>query len=209
VPGPYGTGFDVTNNVFTDNWGGVVIYENSNRACGVSNDALCTLVAPSTYTLASCAAHIPGGLTSSTPDYVDNCRWKSQNITVADNTFNFTAADIGSDCTTANTCGYNGLFSEGGTIPSATHSGSWPRGAKYPYGDDVVPADISNHQHNRFTDNRYCSSGAVPWRFVAFSQGNTMTESQWTSGAGRVAHSEDPFDAQDVGSTFTSGRCRG
>ena len=32
VAGAYGTAFNVTNNVFTDNWGGVVIYENSNRA---------------------------------------------------------------------------------------------------------------------------------------------------------------------------------
>ncbi len=67
VPGAYGSAFNVTNNVFTDNWGGVVIYENSNRACGVSNDALCTLVAPGTYTLASCAAHIPGGLSELHP----------------------------------------------------------------------------------------------------------------------------------------------
>ena len=187
VPGAYGSAFNVTNNVFTDNWGGVVIYENSNRACGVSNDALCTLVAPGTYTLASCAAHIPGGLTSATPDYVDNCRWKSENITVADNTFNFTAADIGSDCTTANTCGYNGLFSEGGTIPSSIISGLWPLGALYPYAGYTVPNNISNSQNNSFASNAYCGS----WNFVGFAQGNSMTPSQWTAGESNAAASGD------------------
>ena len=148
-----------------------------------SNDALCTLVAPGTYTLASCAAHIPGGSTGASPDYVDNCRWKSQNISVADNTFNFTASNIGSDCTTANTCGYNGLFSEGGTTPSTTTNGPWPSGASYPYAGYTVPNNISNHQNNRFADNLYCSRAAVPWRFVGFTQGTSMSASQWTSGA--------------------------
>ncbi len=89
VPGAYGTGFAVTGNAFTDNWGGVVIYENSNRACGISNDSLCTLVAPNIYTLASlCGPHPRWPAPARVPDYVDNCRWKSQNITVAYNTFN-------------------------------------------------------------------------------------------------------------------------
>ncbi len=85
VAGNYGPMFAVSGNGFTDNWGGVVIYENSNRACGISNDQYCTLVGPGTYTMSSCAAHIPNGSTTATPDYVDNCRWRSQNISVDDN----------------------------------------------------------------------------------------------------------------------------
>ncbi len=208
VPSRYGTTFVVTDNAFDDNWGGVVIYENSNRACGVSNDALCTLVAPSTYTLSTCAAHIPNGRTDGVPDYVDNCRWKSENISVKDNTFAFSATKIGPDCTPARTCGYNGLFSEGGTTPSSTYGGSWPSGAIDPYGGYLVANDISNHQHNRFADNLYCSSAGDPWRFVGFTQGNSMTQSQWTSGEHHVPGSKDRFDGQDEGSVFTSGPCR-
>jgi parallel beta-helix repeat protein len=203
VAGAYGTTFKVTDNVFTDNWGGVVVYENSNRACGISNDALCTMVSPSTYTLSSCAANIPGGSTAATPDYVDNCRWKSQNVSVADNTFNFTAAHIGSDCTTATTCGYNGLFSGKGTTPSSTANGRWPAGASYPYAGYVVPNNISNHQNNSFASNAYCGS----WNFVGFAQGNAMTQSQWTAGESNAAASGDVFDPQDAGSSFTTGTC--
>jgi parallel beta-helix repeat protein len=206
VGGPYGNAFAITGNVFTDNWGGVVIYENSNRACGISNDVYCTLVAPSTYTLSSCASGIPNGLTSNTPDYVDNCRWKAQNVSVTDNAFNFTPGNIGSDCTTGNTCGFNGLFSEFGTTPSTTHNGGWPSGASYPYRDYTVPNDISNHQNNKFYDNTYCASGGS-WNFVGFAQGNSMTQSRWTSVEKNSAASKDSFGAQDAGSTFTSGGC--
>ena len=206
VAGPYGATFDVTGNDFTDNWGGVVIYENSNRACGITNDTYCTLVAPATYTLSTCAANIPNGSTGDTPDYVDNCRWKSQHVDVTHNTFNFTPRLIGPYCTTANTCGFNGLFSEGGTTPSATYDETWPNRAAYPYAGYTVSNDISNHQHNTFAHNAYCASGAV-WRFVGFAQGNSMTRSQWKRGEKNAAGSRDRFDPQDAHSTFKSGGC--
>src|SRR6185437_730379 len=34
VAGPYGNTFAIADNIFTDNWSGVVLYENSNRYCG-------------------------------------------------------------------------------------------------------------------------------------------------------------------------------
>ena len=204
VPGPYGSTFAITGNVFTDNWGGVVIYENSNRACGITNDDTCTLVDPSTYTLSSCAAGIPNGSTTDTPDYVDNCRWKAQNISVTGNDFNFTPSNIGSDCTTDNTCGFNGLFSEYATTPSTTYNGPWPSGASYPYAEYTVSNNISNHQNNHFSSNTYCASGGS-WGFVGFSQGVSMTSAQWTSGQSDVNGSGDTFGAQDAGSQFLTG----
>jgi hypothetical protein len=39
----------------------------------------------------------------------DNCRWKTQNVTVENNTM------VGTACTVANLCGFNGLFSNYGT----------------------------------------------------------------------------------------------
>jgi hypothetical protein len=126
---------------------------------------------------------------------------------VKDNTFAFNAADIGSDCTIANTCGYNGLFSEAGSVPSGIYNGAWPFRAAYPYAGYKIPNSISNRQNNKFTDNLYCASAGVPWRFVGFAQGNAMTPSQWTRGVRRVAGSRDRFKAQDRGSVFTSGTC--
>jgi len=200
VSSTYGSTFAITGNTFTNNWGGVVIYENSNRACGLSNDQLCTLVNPATYTLTSCAANIPGGSTAANPDYVDDCRWKSQNVSVSDNTFNFTASSIGADCTASTDCGFNGLFSEPGTQPDTTYNGAWPNGAAYPYGGYTVPNNISNNQNNSFSDNTYCGS----WGFVGFAQGNDITQSQWTSGVTNILGTGDNFKAQDAGSTFTA-----
>ena len=34
VPGPYGDTLAITGNMFTDNWGGVVLWENADRYCG-------------------------------------------------------------------------------------------------------------------------------------------------------------------------------
>ena len=77
----------VTGNVLSDNWGGVVLWENSNRYCGDGSDGACTLVTASTYTMADCGAHLKGDTPTQTPDYYDNCRWKTQNVTVSGNTF--------------------------------------------------------------------------------------------------------------------------
>src|SRR5580658_3417989 len=186
VSSTYGSQFAITGNVFTDNWGGVVLYENSNRACGLSNDVYCTLISPSTYTLSSCGSNLPSATPSGSPDYFDNCRWKTQNIEVSDNTFNLTPSDIGSDCTQANWCGFNGLFSE--------------YGSDAPYVGWTVPNNISNNQNNHFSDNTYCGA----WSFDGFSQGNVYSQSQWTSGVSGANSTSDNFPAQDAGSTFAS-----
>lgn len=183
VPGPYSGTFTVTGNVFTDNWGGVIIYENSNRACGLSNDKYCTLVDPSVYTLTTCAANLPTATPSGNPDYFDNCRWKSQNVSVTDNAFNFTPANI-PQCTAAVGCGFNGLFSEDGSDA--------------PYKGYVVPNNISNSQNNHFSDNTYNG----PWSFMAFAQGDVVTQAQWTGGFVSPNIASDSFGAQDAGSTF-------
>jgi len=45
------TTLSINENNFTDNWSGVVLWENSNRFCGNFIDGVCTLVDPSTYYL--------------------------------------------------------------------------------------------------------------------------------------------------------------
>ena len=184
VSSTYGATFSISGNTFTDNWGGVVLYENSNRACGLSNDAYCTLVDPSTYTLASCKANLATATSAGNPDYFDNCRWKTQNISVANNTFNFNPANIGANCTTANWCGFNGLFSE--------------YGSDAPYQGWVVPTNISNTQNDHFSNNTYNG----PWSFDGYSQGEQVTWAQWTAGFNDTSGSGAHFNAQDAGSTL-------
>lgn len=174
----------ITANVFRTDWSGVVLWENSNRFCGDGYTDVCTLVDPSVYTATSCASNILRSGPESTPDYFDNCRWKTQNVRVTENLFSFAPRHIGPSCTPSNACGFNGLVSEYG---SATPFQGW-----------VVPLDISNRQHDVFADNTYIG----PWRFEGFSLGEKVTWHQWTAGFNDVLGSNDHFDPQDAGSTL-------
>ncbi|MGH9088734.1 MAG: right-handed parallel beta-helix repeat-containing protein [Acidimicrobiales bacterium] len=184
VPGKYSGTFSITGNDFVDNWGGVVLWENANRFCGDGSDGPCTLVDPSRFDSKSCKAGLPGSKPGGTPDYFDGCRWLTQHVTVDHNTFTFTPKAIGPNCTVQRNCGFTGLFSE--------------YGSSAPYKAWVVPNDISNHQHDVFSDNTYRG----PWRFDGFALGTQLTWSQWTHGVSHIAGSGDPFTAQDAGSSY-------
>jgi parallel beta-helix repeat protein len=184
VPSAHAGELDITDNDFVNNWDGVTLYEDSNRFCGDPYDSTCTLVDPSVYTVASCSQHYEGSTPTGHPDYYDNCRWKTQAVSVSHNTFSYTPTVLGSACTEANNCGFNGLFSEYGTTPPWT---AW-----------VVPLNISDHQNDHFSDNTYIG----PWRFDGFTQGDVVTWTQWTKGFTDASGSGYPFDAQDAGSTF-------
>ena len=188
VSGPYHTKSVISGNVLTDNWGGIDLYEDSDRFCGTQSDNTsndyCTLVNPSVYTVASCTANDNASATSSqNPDYFDNCRWKDQNILITDNTLNLNPADIGSDCTAANGCGFVGLYSEWGTYP--------------PYDGYVVPLNLVNNQNVVFSDNNYNG----PFVFDSMYQGDTVSWAQW-SGGYTDPNSSAAIKAQDAGSTF-------
>jgi Right handed beta helix region len=177
VPSPYSHSFEITGNNFINNWGGVILWENSNRYCNSpanTSSGVCTLVAPSVATLQSCdaqnIAHTP---------YYSDCRWKTQNVDVSDNKFDFDPASVGSSCTLANECGFQGLFSEYGTYPS------WS-----PYKAATVENHISFGQNNHFSQNTYRG----PWRFMVQSQGKVVTWALWRG---------KPF-SQDAGSTITA-----
>jgi hypothetical protein len=211
VPGSYGSSFEIEDNGFYDNWGGVILWENANRYCGStanSSSGACTLVNPQA-TLQTCGAPYPvsqqGPARGAVPNtgrrgrqpsagsgsgqsfipllnytpYINDCRWKTQNVTVSGNLFDFDASDIGASCTTENECGFNGVFSQYGTYP--------------PYLGDYVENDITFSQDNVFSGNTYCG----PWQFMALQQGNVDTYATWTS---------SPYD-QDSGSTLNGPSC--
>ena len=188
VSGAYSSKSVISGNVLTDNWGGVDIYEDSDRYCGTQSDNTsndyCTLVDPSVYTVASCTANdIASATPTQNPDYYDNCRWKSQNIEVTDNTFNFTPSNIGSDCTAAVGCGFIGLYSEWGTYP--------------PYDGYVVPLSLVDNQNVVFSDNTYNG----PFVFDSMYQGDTVSWAEW-SGGYTDPNSGAAINPQDAGSTF-------
>lgn len=148
----------ISGNVFTDNWDGVVLWENANRFCSNGLPTTqCTLANPSVATVTSCASALTNSSENQptdTPDYYDLCRWKTQNVSVSNNTFNLTPTNIGSNCTVANFCGLNAIFSEYGSTS--------------PYTAQAVPTAIMFNQNNHFTNNTYNG----PWSFLAWSQGN-------------------------------------
>ncbi len=188
VQGAYATQSVISGNVLTDNWGGVDIYEDANRFCGTQSDNTsndyCTLDNPSIYTVSSCTAHDTASATpAQNPDYYDNCRWKSQNISVTNNTFNFTPAHIGSNCTVAKGCGFIGLYSEWGTYA--------------PYSGAAVPLSLVNKQKAVFAHNTYNG----PLVFDSAYQGDTVSWAQW-SGGYTDPNSNTAVKAQDAGSTF-------
>ena len=192
APNPFGySAFSVRGNVFTDNWGGVVLWEEPNRYCSDGSDQYCTLVDPSVYTLTSCAENLSE---KSPVDYYDNCRWKTQNVSVSDNLFEYDAADIGPDCTVALYCGFNGLFSAYGEAP---------------YTGPVIPTNITFRQNNHFFNNTYLGD----WNFEAWSQGNgdnpvnftvwraPVTDDCSTPAETSSGYCDSGFD-QDAGSTL-------
>jgi Right handed beta helix region len=192
VPSNYAGELNIQNNVFNDNWSGVVLYQNSNRYVGDGQDPG-TLTPPSgvdmqTWINTDGPNNCPSHLTETSPiDYHSICQWRTQNVTVQDNQFTFNPSDsvYGGKCTAANGCGENGLFS--------------PYSSTSAYPEYTVCNLISNGQGNVFSDNTYTG----PWSFMYFNQGDTATWSQWTSGLTNVESSGDNFGAQDSGSTYS------
>ena len=192
VPSTYAGELNIQGNVFNDNWGGVVVWQNANRYSGDGQDPG-TLTPPSGTSLSNwinnapslCKAH----LSETTPvNYNSLCQWRAQNVTVQDNTFQFNPSDslYKGQCTEANTCGQNALFSQ---VSSTSAFPGWS-----------VCNNISNNQNNHFQNNTYTG----PWTFTYFNQGDMAGPSGWQAGAGNVQSSGDNFGAQDQGSSFTS-----
>jgi len=183
---------NIQGNVFQDNWSGVVIYQNANRYSGDGQDPG-TLTPPSGTTVNTwidkAPSICPSHLSQTSPiDYNSLCQWRSQNVTVQDNTFTFNPSDsiYGSQCTQAHSCGQNGLFS----VYSSTSA--YPKWS--------VCNDISNNQNNHFTNNTYTG----PWTFVYFNQGDAAGPSAWHAGVTNVEGSGYDFKAQDQGSAATT-----
>jgi len=179
VPGKYGHTFAITQNTFKNNWGGVILWENADRFCASpanTSTGDCTLVNPGVVTVKTCNA----GNIAHRPFYSD-CRWKTQNVSVNHNIFDFSPASIGPACTISNDCGIQGIFSQFGSYPS------WS-----PYRGFVAENHIMFDQNNHFSANIYKG----PWRFMAHEQGNVVPWVLWQG---------SPYDQDGNSTTNTRG----
>jgi hypothetical protein len=162
VTGVYNQTFEVSKNVFTDNWAGVILWENADRFAGSpanTSTGAGTLVNPENVSAKTCnKANINNA------PYFGDCRWKTQNVRVHDNVFNLDPDNIGSTCGFRNGCGFNGLFSNWGTYPA------WS-----PYQKATIQDAITFHQGNRFFNNTYLG----PWNFIVHEQGNRVNWAAW------------------------------
>lgn len=169
VPNSMGiTTLTIADNVFTNNWSGVVLWESANRFCGSPDNSsvgICTLADPAVANIRTCdEANLMRAAPGRTPDYYDLCRWKTQNVLVADNIFNMNDPAVLGCKGSANSCGENGIFSQYGTSPS------WS-----PYIGFVVADAITTAQNNHFRNNTYTGQ----WEYMYHDQGIVLTFAQW------------------------------
>ena len=149
--------------MFTDNWGGVVLYENADRYCGTTGNSSTGYLHPG-RSLGGDRQQVRQAQPRQTEPYYNDCRWKTQNVLVQGNYFAFDPAKIGPDCTPARYCGFNGVFSEWGSIA--------------PFQGTAVENHITFDQNNHFVSNSYDG----PWHFVVQEQGNVVNWSTWQKG---------------------------
>jgi hypothetical protein len=175
VAGPYGSVLRVADNVFLDNWSGIVLWENADRFAGSpanTSSGTTTLVAPNVATETACQK--PANIAK--PPFNDDCRWKTQNVLVERNTFALDPAKV-AKCAPNEGCGFNGVFSNYGTFPE------WS-----PFKAYVVAEDITFKQNNVWRDNTYRG----PWSFMARTAGEVVSWEAWQAA---------PYQ-QDAGSTL-------
>jgi nitrous oxidase accessory protein NosD len=164
VAGPYADAFRISGNVFIDNWSGIVAWENADRFAGSpanTSTGSGTLVNPEIASVTACGKKSK----IKRKPYIDDCRWKTQNVVVEGNSFTTDASKIPS-CTPSKGCGFNGLFSNYGTYPR------WS-----PYKADLVEKNITFHQNNVWRNNTYAGT----WHFVVEEMGKVVSWGAWRS----------------------------
>ena len=174
--GEHADALRVSGNYFVDNWSGVVGWENADRFAGSpanTSTGQAPLGNPRVATVEACSQSD----NISEPPYVDDCRWKTQNLVVERNVFEFDPTRIPL-CARVTGCGFNGLFSNYGTYPE------WS-----PYKADVVGERVAFQQNNVWRSNTYHGD----WQFVAEEVGNVVPWDTWRGA---------PYN-QDAGSTLS------
>ncbi|WP_143305882.1 right-handed parallel beta-helix repeat-containing protein [Chitinophaga vietnamensis] len=180
----------ISNNNFENNWGGVVLWENSNRYSGSSANThqAGTIKMKSLYDDSPCKSGISDVIPGSIVDKFI-CRWSTENVIVENNDFRIDKTQVGG----GNYSGINGIFSE---------YGSFPEFAGY-----QIPWRITFQQGNVFRNNHYFGD----WQFAGFEvtapDGSRVSWKDWTAPAPPVpdkptADNRPATFGQDQGSTY-------
>lgn len=193
----------ISNNVMTNNGGGVFLWQDSNRFCSDSSDDACTLVdggPKGPFTFSNCRSNWPSASVRTTDymgektgspkeDWWDGCMWKTENVSVANNTTNFTPSDV-MDCNQTDfpACGVTGTFAEYGAPPNKVPE--W-----------VIPTSLTFFQGNSFTSNTYNG----PTTFDAWNQGNGNDPVSWESWTGSTGGGDRCSSAGERHSGFCKG----
>lgn len=210
----------VSGNDLVDNWGGVVVWNDSNRFCGPTGGGdpnTCTLGPNASETACVKPGYVFSPDTSNPATYSPSystaaglywdCRYNAKNVLVNHNTFSLNPANI-PECQAGsahNTMwpGESGYVSgvDGGECgfvstvsDSAAGSSCTPTSSTCtgnPYVGDAIEDAVAFYENNVFSDNTYIG----PWSFQAPEVGDSsMTFAQWQAA---------PYD-QDAGSSLQS-----
>jgi hypothetical protein len=161
---------DIYRNDFEDNWSGITLWENADRFCNSAantSTGICTLLVASVSKCRRPAIN--------RPPLLDDCRWKTQRVSIHDNRFVLDQAAV-PGCRTF--CGRMAVISNVGTSPR------WS-----PYQGDHVQRAITFDQQNSWYRNTYVG----PWSFTTLDPSRRLTAEEWQS---------TPYN-QDRESTFT------
>lgn len=183
----------ISDNVLTDNWGGVILWENPDRYCSSeahTHPPFCT-IKTNLYDDAMCETAVENDI----PDTLDKyrCRWSTENIVVENNAFTIDKAAVGASCVGANYCGLNGVFSNWGSFDE--------------FPGYTIPWRLTFQQGIVFRTNHYVGD----WWFAGFQQvrpdGDRVSWANWTAPAPPVpdvfTHDNRPVTfGQDQGSTY-------
>lgn len=193
----------ISHNTLVDNGGTIFLWQNSNRNCTDGYDGVCTLLkggASGPFTISACKSNSKsasvntttyvGNVTGSpSQDWWDGCMWKTENVSITHNIFDFNPANIMYCNRTAwPDCGSGGIFSEYSSPPS--NPPTW-----------AVPTAITFFQNNVWSDNTYNG----PSTFFAWNQGNGGNPVSWAKWTGNVSDGDKCSSANERQSGYCTG----
>jgi parallel beta-helix repeat protein len=238
------TEFDVTNNTFVNNWDAVNIYTDDTRnvaycPSGTPAPGQCAETTPSGHVGTDVGGSIWGSNTqdpqgivpcynaqgsaqNSSPNYWLACVWPDMGIKVTGNVLSTNPATINAkiaagspQCTTANLCGFNGLYAfDGGCCEAGNYNpgngyqpSGCPSGGNPPFVcRQSQNLGISYDWGNSYANNSYYG----PWSFWAWDQSDQNLPYSWSMWTGPLARCPDGNSncannfGQDAGSTLAA-----
>ena len=176
VKSPFNKTFNITNNTFLDNYGGVAASESPARYCGHSTPGTyCNLAAVSLgFNQSICTnATIVDANPGSTLYW--ECHWNTRNVIVENNYMQFNYTQAGCNLGARDVCGMEGLFADTVGDPEYTWS--------------AVASNVTFFFNNHFNNNTYIGQ----WLFSPCDQGGMLNYTVWQTNYG-----------QDRGSLFSN-----